>query len=330
MTDSEQDPYGALGVEHGASQEEISAAYRRLARHHHPDTNPEAASGAFSGLNDAYDLLRDQARRREFDRLNRTRANAARRATSSTRIPVRQLRDRDDDTVPHPETLRIDLKFESAALGTTLSIPVEDYTRCAACSGSGTELTDCPQCQSGTVVRQSRGITIRTPCPSCDGAGHLASENCHRCNGTGTQHRRRELTSRIPPGIRDGATLRIPDPVTGTHIDATVHVEPHAYFSLDGRDLRLTLPVTISEATLGATVSIPTLDRAVTVRIPPGTPHGRKLRVRGRGIPGDHGSGDLIVTIAIEIPQELNDEQRRALTALAAATPPPPDRFDRS
>ena len=103
MTDSEHDPYAALGVEHGASQEEISAAFRRLARHHHPDTNPEAASGAFSGLTDAYDLLRDHARRREFDQLHRTRANAARRASSSTSIPVRQLRDRGDNTPPHPE-----------------------------------------------------------------------------------------------------------------------------------------------------------------------------------------------------------------------------------
>lgn len=330
MTDSEQDPYAALGVEHDASQEEISAAYRRLARHHHPDTNPEAASGAFSGLTDAYDLLRDQDRRREFDQIHRTRAKAARRAASSTtRIPVRQLRNRDDHTVLHPEPLRIDLEFEAAALGTTVSVPVDDSTRCAACGGTGTELTECPDCQSGTVVRQSSGITIRTPCPFCDGTGHLATGNCHHCDGTGTQHRQRELTSRIPPGIRDGTKLRIPDPVTGTHIDATVHVEPHPYFSLDGHDLRLTLPITIPEATLGATISIPTLDRAITIRIPPGTSHGRKLRVRGRGIPSDHDTGDLIVTIAIEIPQELNDQQRQALTALAAATPPPRDRFER-
>jgi molecular chaperone DnaJ len=155
---------------------------------------------------------------------------------------------------------------------------------------------------------------------------------CSRCGGGGAETRTREVKVRIPVGVADGQRVRVkgkgtPGQNGGPPGDlfVNVSVSPHPLFGRRGDDLLLRVPVTFSEATLGAEVRVPTLDSPVTVRIPPGTPHGKTLRVRGRGMrKAAGGSGDLLVTVEVVVPQSLSDEQRQAVEALAAATPANP------
>lgn len=327
--------YDTLGIGADATEAEITRAYRRLAREHHPDTSEGRGEKAFSELTDAYDVLRDPARRRAYDDARRGRARAASAAASGLRIPIRHAPaapPRPAGTPRQPtgaapaQEIEVHLTFDQAALGTTAVLSVEADRPCDACGGTGAEGPRdavCAACQgSGISARRSGGIAIRTQCPACGGSGREPPQTCAACAGSRTQRRSSDVSVRVPPGVDSGARLRIPIP-GGGEIVGVVHVAPHPYFTRDGIDLHLRVPVTLAEAALGAVVTIPTLDSAVAIRIPAGTPHGRILRVKGRGVPLADRQGDLFVTIEVVVPAELNEAQRAALEAFAAATEPP-------
>lgn len=327
--------YDTLGVGSDASATEITRAYRRLAREHHPDTGSEDGSEAFSELTDAYDVLHDPTRRRAYDDARRGRAQAATQAAAGLRIPVRHRAPEQprhpgeqpsvmrEERAPAPREVELHLTFDQAALGTTAVLAVDRDDACPACRGGGVapaSETTCASCGgAGATVRRSGGINIRTECPACEGAGHERPDACTSCGGRGVTHTTSDLAVRVPPGVDTGARLRIPLP-GGGEIVGVVRAGEHPYFTRAGRDLQLHVPVTIAEAALGGVITVPTLDSAVAIRLPPGTPHGRVLRVRGRGIPRGDRRGDLLVTIDVAIPSMLNDAQRAALEAFAAAT----------
>lgn len=319
--DPSDDLYLTLGVPAGATGDEITRAYRRLAREHHPDANPDAEADRFAGLTDAYDILRDPDRRRAYDDTRTTRARAA-RAASGMRIPVHHV-----GATPAGATrseVEVALTFEQAALGTTVVVPIRTRQPCPDCGGSGRgPAMACPSCRGqGATVRQSGGITIRTSCDRCRGTGAQPAPACVRCAGSGVADIQHDVTVRIPAGVDAGARLRLRIPDASTfEVTAAITVAPHPYFARRGDDLLLLLPVTLAEAALGTVVSIPTLAGAVAIRIPAGTPHGRVLRVRARGIaPAGRPPGDLLATVEIVVPAELSDAQRAALEAFAAAT----------
>jgi molecular chaperone DnaJ len=327
-----RDPYSTLGVGADASEEEITRAYRRLARAQHPDANPHAADGDFAGLTDAYDVLRDPDRRRRYDQTRDTRAAAA-RAAASTRIPVRTIR---PDSRPRTSGDRtgaasasevdLELTFDQAALGTTATVTLPGEARCPACDGRGVILaaSGCADCGgAGATSRRSGGISIRTSCASCQGTGQGQPGGCTACDGRGTATTSREITVRVPAGVEDGSRLRLQPRGGPGAVDAVVRVAAHPFFGRRGLDVTIRLPVTLAEAALGAVVTVPTLDGAVTIRVPAGTSHGRVLRVAGRGVVSTARLGDLLVTVAVDVPAELNDRQRVALEAYAAATGSP-------
>ena len=170
-------------------------------------------------------------------------------------------------------------------------------------------------------------------CPNCGGRGQVVTDPCPTCHGRGVEVRAREVKVRIPAGVEDGQRIRVKGrggaglnggPPGDLYV--IVHVRPHALFGRNGKNLTVRLPLTFAEAALGAEVKVPTLDEAVTVRIPPGTPNGKTLRVRGRGVSSSNGSGagDLLVTVDVQVPEKLNDEQRAALETLASAFPDDP------
>ena len=302
------DLYGLLGVTPTASATDIAHGFAEL----------EAEAGADTV--DAFEILRDPARRANYDDTRRARADAATAARSSNHLaPVGE------------SDVELALSFDQAALGTTATVHVDTSTECPTCSGScelpGALCEDCDG--AGFHTRTSGGINIRTECRICAGAGRAAATPCGPCAGRGSLTVTRAITIRVPAGVTDGVRLRfnVPDGSGRTQRHAVVRVATHPYFQRDGNNLKLSVPITIAEAALGATITVPTLSGAVAIRIPPATPTGRTFRVRGGGIPATSGVGDLLATVAIAMPSELSAEQRQALEAFAAATPSPRQHF---
>ncbi|HLU43389.1 MAG TPA: molecular chaperone DnaJ [Microthrixaceae bacterium] len=225
------------------------------------------------------------------------------------------------------------LSFEDAIRGITTTVNVVSDVRCPECFGSGaapgTAPRTCPTCHGRGAIDEDQGFfSFSRPCTTCGGYGRLIDQPCSTCGGAGAVRRPRQVRVRIPKGVRDGQRIRVkgkggaganggPD----GDLYVQVHVGPHPLFGRSGDNLTITVPITFPEAALGADVAVPTMDGdPVTIRVPPGTRSGRTFRVRGRGVQGRKGTGDLLVTVEVAVPQRLSEEERAALEAYAAAT----------
>jgi len=223
------------------------------------------------------------------------------------------------------------LDFEQAAHGATLPLRVSGAAACSLCHGSGakpgTSPRQCPTCHgSGFVSRNQGAFGFSEPCVACRGSGHLIDDPCPQCSGSGVTTQTRTINVRIPAGVRDGAKVRLAGKGTpgqrggpAGDLFVTVHVTAHEVFGRSGDDLTLSVPITFAEAALGTTLRVPTLDGAVSLKVAPGTPSGRTLRVRGRGVKTRHGHGDLLVTVEVAVPAKLDGDAREALEKFAAA-----------
>ena len=310
------DYYDVLGVPETASQKDITRAYRRLARELHPDTRADSSADTsddrFKAVAAAYAVLSDEQKRREYDELRaaaRQRRSAARGHPRGVRV-TRRSAGPSDDVFGAPF---------ADVFGTAFGSPFDQVfgTSHRARSGRRPERGADQEASLRLPFEQAvRGTTVDLVVDD-PGAGS------------------RTVTARIPPGVRDGQTVRLPGKggasiEGGPPGDLLVHVQvdPHPLLGRDGRDLTVQVPVTFPEAALGADVPVPTLDGTVTVRIPPGTASGTTLRVRGRGVPAGRRSpaGDLLVTVQVDVPQRLSDAERRAVEQLAAALEDDPRR----
>jgi len=353
----EKDYYKALGVSESASEKEIQRAYRRLARQLHPDTHPDdpGAEERFKEVSAAYDVLGDAGKRKEYDELRRVgpMAGAAGngggyggfraedfgadfdlgdlfgsevftgRARPGRSRPVRG---RDLEAELH-------LDFAEAVHGLTTEVHLTSESPCPTCSGTGAEPGTspvmCSACGGRGQVTETQGVfAIAQTCRRCGGRGHVVEQPCPRCQGSGVVHKPRQVKVRVPAGVDHGQLIRLagrgePGRNGGPAGDlfVIVRVGSHPLFGRDGANLTLQLPVTYPEAVLGAEVKVPTLDGApVTVRIPPGTPSGRTLRVKRHGVPRPRGGrGDLLVTVEVAVPSSVDGEEREAVAALARA-----------
>jgi molecular chaperone DnaJ len=226
------------------------------------------------------------------------------------------------------------LDFEAAIHGATTSVSVVSDVSCHTCHGTGaapgTSPVICPVCGGRGVVDDNQGFfSFSTPCRACRGTGMRVETPCPTCQGSGMERRPRTVKVRVPAGVDDGKRIRIAGRGGGGHnggppgdLYVVCRVSPHELFGRRGRDLTLTVPITFPEAALGATVTVPTLARAVTLRVPAGTRSGRTFRVRGKGVSsaGSAPAGDLLVTVEVTIPEHLSDEEREAVEKLAAAS----------
>lgn len=225
------------------------------------------------------------------------------------------------------------LPFRDAVKGLSTTLHLTSEAACSTCGGSGakpgTSPQPCPQCGGRGVLDDNQGMfSFSTPCPNCGGRGSVVTDPCPTCHGSGSEYRPRDVKVRIPPGVNDNQKIRLKGrggagrnggPAGDLYV--LVHVDPDPAFGRDGRNLTITVPVTFPEAALGTKLRVPTLDGdSVTLRLPEGTPSGKVLRVKGRGIESKSGTGDLLVTIQIAVPTQLSDEQRDAVEAFAAAT----------
>lgn len=230
----------------------------------------------------------------------------------------------------------VNLSFDEAVRGSTMPLRLSSPGACRTCGGSGarpgTSAHRCPTCGgTGHITRNQGGFGFSEPCRDCRGTGSIPDSPCVDCGGTGVTTQVRTITVRVPAGIRDGAKLRLagkgtPGSNRGPAGDllVTVHVGSHPLFGRTGDNLTLTVPITFAEAALGTTLRVPTLDGAVSLKIAPGTPSGRTLRVRGRGVAKKSTTGDLLVTVEVAVPAKLSDEARDALAKFAAAAPEDP------
>ncbi|MEE4023598.1 molecular chaperone DnaJ [Gordonia sp. PKS22-38] len=224
------------------------------------------------------------------------------------------------------------LTFKDAAMGTTVPLRVTSPAPCTTCHGSGakpgTSPRVCPNCNgSGFVSRNQGAFGFSEPCQDCQGTGSRIDDPCTDCDGSGVKVRARTINVRIPAGVEDGQRIRLAGQgeagrrgAPSGDLYVVVHVTPDKVFSRSGNDLKVQLPVSISELVLGATVSVPTLDGSVGVKIPANTTDGRTLRVRGRGVPKrSGGAGDLLVTVKVAVPPKLDDAAVEAMRQYAAA-----------
>lgn len=218
------------------------------------------------------------------------------------------------------------LDFVEASKGVSVPLRLTSPAPCTTCHGSGarpgTSPKVCSTCNgSGVVSRNQGAFGFSEPCPDCRGTGSIIEHPCSDCQGTGVTTRTRTITVRIPPGVDDGQRIRLAGQgeaglrgAPSGDLYVTVHVRPDKVFSRDGDDLTLTVPVSFTELALGATVSVPTLEGRVGVKVPAGTSDGRILRVRGRGIPKRAGgNGDLLVTVKVAVPPKLDGSALEAL-----------------
>jgi molecular chaperone DnaJ len=224
------------------------------------------------------------------------------------------------------------LPFRDAVRGVVVPLRVSTTSTCTACHGSGatpgTTARECPRCNGmGLVTRNLGAFGFSEPCDDCRGTGTLVDAPCPDCQGAGIGNRTRTINVRVPPGVRDGQRIRIPgrgEPglqgAPAGDLYVSVHVNTDPVFGRDGDDLTVTVPVTFSELALGATISVPTLDGHVGMRIPAGTAAGRTFRIRGRGVPVRGGTaGDLLVRAEVTVPPKLDSTAAEALRAYAQA-----------
>lgn len=366
----EKDFYSVLGVGKDATASDIKKAYRKLARELHPDHNPgnRGAEDRFKAVSEAYDVLSDDRKRREYDEMRslfssgdfRRSAQAGQPFDMSDLFGAGSGRDqrfsgasfsdlfgsvfsgggapagfRSTPARGRDVETEIVLDFLDGVRGVDVPVTLRAPGICDTCHGTGakpgTKPRTCPVCGgSGMVTRNQGAFGFAEPCRDCQGVGTVVDHKCPECHGTGGVTKTRTLNVRIPPGVADGQRVRLagrgePGERGGPAGDLFVRVilRPDPIFGRTGDDLTVTVPVTFAEAVLGAEVRVPTLDGMVKVRVPAGTPSGRMLRVRGRGVPKRDGhSGDLLVTVDIVLPTELTSEAREALEKFSALTPP--------
>ncbi|MFC9394105.1 molecular chaperone DnaJ [Streptomyces sp. NPDC057027] len=369
----EKDYYKVLGVPKDATEAEIKKAYRKLARENHPDANKGDASAEarFKEISEANDVLGDPKKRKEYDDARALFGNGGFRAGGpgaggsfnfdlgdlfggaqggaggggfgggggigdvfgglfnrgggATRTQPRRGQDIESE---------VTLSFTEAIEGATVPLRMSSQQPCTACSGTGDKNGTprvCPTCVgTGQVSRGSGGgFSLTDPCVDCKGRGLIAENPCEVCKGSGRAKSSRTMQVRIPAGVSDNQKIRLrgkgaPGERGGPNGDlyVVVHVDAHPVFGRKDDNLTVTVPVSFSEAALGGEIRVPTLGGpAVTLKLPAGTPNGRTMRARGKGAVRKDGTrGDLLVTVEVAVPKELDDKAREALETFREAT----------
>ena len=227
---------------------------------------------------------------------------------------------------------QVEVPFRTAVTGGKIPVTLEVTEECQTCHGSGAapgaSTRICPECSGrGTVSFGQGGFAVNRPCPVCLGRGQVPSQPCPTCNGSGEVRTRKKVMITVPPGVDDGTKIRLKGQGArglkgGPSGDLliTFHVKPDRFYKREGLDLIAPVPITIPQATLGSKISVKTLDgKKVTIRIPAGTASGKRFRVRGQGIERDGSRGDLIVEVAVQVPDKLTPEQEEAMKKFAEA-----------
>ncbi|HEY3738699.1 MAG TPA: molecular chaperone DnaJ [Bryobacteraceae bacterium] len=371
---SKKDYYETLGVARSADAEEIRKSYRRLARKYHPDVNPgdKAAEERFKSVQEAYDVLSDEEKRKTYDQYGfyspnippngagggasggpgfggfdfaeylrqQQRAGAGAQESEG---PGGSFRDifgsffgggRARQAAPQPERgadleYGLNVDFWQSIRGTQVKLNITRQETCETCHGTGsagTGVVVCPECDgSGTVTQMAGAMKFNLTCPRCGGSGRLKNA-CPTCRGEGLISRSDTVEVRIPQGVASGSRLRVAGkgnagvaggPAGDLYI--TIRVEEHPFFKRDGDNIDIQVPLTVSEAGLGAKIEVPTIDGRALLKIPQGTQNGQKFRLRDKGVFNSRKNtrGDEIVEVVLHSPDVHNERTRELLRELA-------------
>ncbi len=354
---SDRDYYEILGVQKGASKEEIKKAYRKLAIQFHPDKNkgnPESEE-KFKEATEAYEVLSDEEKRKAYDMYGKAGVGAG-----GPGFGYRAYTDFSDifgdigdifseffgggggpgygggrrGGVRRGADLRynIEISLEDAAMGKDIKVEIPRQEPCETCSGTGAEPgsgpTTCTLCQGSGHVRRTQGFfSITTNCPQCHGTGRIIRNPCKTCKGSGTTEKKRTLHIKIPAGVESGSRLKVSGegeagPNGGTRGDLYVvtHIKKHNTFEREGNDLIVEMKVPVTTAILGGEIDVPTIDsKHVKMKVPPGTDSGQIFRLKGKGMPymGGYGTGDQHVIIRVDIPKNISRKAKELVQELS-------------
>ncbi|MEN8126866.1 MAG: molecular chaperone DnaJ [Planctomycetota bacterium] len=354
---AKRDYYEVLGVEKGASADDIKRKYRQLAIKYHPDKNPgnKEAEAKFKECAEAYEVLSDAEKRKRYDQFGHdglrgmgmhdySHMNVSdigdifgdmfgdvfgdifgggRRARSQQRRPARGY---DLETV-------VQLTLEEISAGAEKTIEFTRQDTCGECTGTGVakgkQPSKCTTCGgAGQVQRAGLGgfFQMVSTCPQCQGTGQVITDPCKKCRGKGQVPKKRKLSVKIPAGVHEGQGIRVagegePGKLGGPRGDlyCYVRITKHPFLIRDGNNLVVTVPLSFTQMTLGATIDVPTLEGTKQLKIPAGSQHGSILRVRGQGLPDVRGrqKGDLLVQLSVAIPKKLSEKQEELLREYA-------------
>ncbi len=375
---TKKDYYKILGIKKTADDKEVKKAYRRLARKYHPDVNPgdQSSEEKFKGIQEAYDVLKDDKKRKVFDKYGYYDDNldinspygasagsgaggfdfsgfdfssGGSGGSSSTADGSSSFRDifsdlfsgggnpgtgagtRVEPPRPLPKKGRdieipLALSFEESVTGLTTNLTVNRSEQCSRCQGAGDmggPMVVCTTCNGAGQVQKTGGrLKFSQPCADCEGTGRRR-QPCSLCKGKGVMPLRQQVKVRIPAGVDTGSRVRISKKGHGGRLGAppgdlyiVTNVGKHKYFNRKGNNIYVTVPITISEAALGAKIEVPTVEGKTMLRIPPGTQSGQKIRLREKGVPSLRNKnvrGDQFVEVRITLPKVISEETKELL-----------------
>lgn len=342
---SKRDYYDVLGVEKGASEQDIKKAYRRVAMKFHPDRNPDDkdADHKFKEATEAYEVLSDKERRQAYDQFGHAGVDPQMggggggfQGGSFSDIfgdvfgdifgggggGRRQGPQRGSDL-----RYTLDISLEEAVRGTTTEIRVPSLQHCGTCDGSGakpgTSPVTCGSCGGSGQVRMQQGFfQVQQTCPKCRGKGKTISDPCMECHGQGLVEKTKTLSVKVPPGVDTGDRIRLtgegeagPNGGPNGDLFVQISVRQHPLFERDGRNLYCEVPINFVDAALGGELEVPTLDGRVKLKIPAETQTGKLFRLRGKGVQPVRGGpmGDLLCRAVVETPVNLSSKQKQLL-----------------
>jgi molecular chaperone DnaJ len=346
-TTQKRDYYEVLGVTKSASEDEIKKAYRKRAVKYHPDKNPgdKDAEEKFKEAAEAYGVLSDPDKRSRYDRFGHQGAQFG-GFDPNQFVDFADIlgdffgfgdafggRGRRADRPARGADLRYDLtlSFTEAVFGVEKEVRIPRYVSCTTCNGSGakpgTSPVTCSGCQGRGQIRFSQGFfAVARTCPQCGGAGKVIKDPCDTCSGASRVEQERKLSVKIPAGVDEGSRLRIAGEGEGGanggpsgDLFVFISVEEHETFARKDYDIHSELPLTITQASLGAELEIETVHGRETFRLPEGTQPGQRFRIRGKGVPylDGNGRGDHYLHVAVRVPTSLTPEKRELLEQLA-------------
>jgi molecular chaperone DnaJ len=349
-TNAKRDYYEVLGVSRTVTEVELKSAYRKLAMQWHPDRNPNnpEAEEKFKEVTEAYAILADGEKRSLYDRFGHAGIGNTGNGGGGgfDGSPFQDIGEifgeffgfgdafggRRQGRAQRGADLREDItiEFEEAVFGTETQVTVRRHEACEECHGNGSAPgkgpSTCRACSGRGQVRYQQGFfSIARTCPTCRGTGQVITDPCAKCKGEGRVLRQRTVDTKIPAGVEDGTRIRFNGggeaalgggPAGDLYV--VLHVKDHPFFVREGNDLHCAVPISVTQAAVGAEIQVPTLEGEHELKIPEGTQPGTTFRIRSKGVPvlNGHGKGDLYVEVHVQIPTKLSKRQKELLQEL--------------